>query len=58
MQIVVELPDDIDQHAEPGREALEALAMRGYQSEKLTHHQSAQLLGLTQFEFDRFLKDR
>lgn len=58
MQITVELPDDIARHPEPGREALEALAIEGYRSEKLTHHQAAQLLGLTRFEFDGFLKDR
>ncbi len=58
MQITVELPDDIARHPAPGREALEALAIEGYRSEKLTHHQAAQLLGLTRFEFDGFLKDR
>lgn len=58
MQITVELPDDIALHPEAGREALEALAIEGYRSEKLTHHQAAQLLGLTRFEFDGFLKDR
>ncbi len=58
MQITVELPDDIARHPDPGREALEALAIEGYRSEKLTHHQAAQLLGLTRFEFDGFLKDR
>ena len=58
MQITVELPDDITQHADPGREALERLAIEGYRSEKLTHHQAAQLLGMTRFEFDAFLKDR
>jgi predicted HTH domain antitoxin len=58
MQITVELPDDIAGHPDPGREALEALAIEGYRSEKLTHHQAARLLGLTRFEFDGFLKDR
>ncbi len=58
MQITVELPDDIARHPDPGREALEALAIEGYRSEKLTHYQAAQLLGLTRFEFDGFLKDR
>ena len=58
MQITVELPDDIARHPDPGREALEALAIEGYRSEKLTHHQAARLLGLTRFEFDGFLKDR
>ena len=58
MQITVELPDDIAGHPDPGREALEALAIEGYRSEKLTHHQAAQLLGLTRFAFDGFLKAR
>ncbi|MGI8989968.1 MAG: UPF0175 family protein [Bryobacteraceae bacterium] len=58
MQITVELPDDIARHPDPGRAALEALAIEGYRSEKLTHHQAAQLLGLTRFEFDGFLNDR
>lgn len=58
MQITVELADDIARHPDPGREALEALAIEGYRSEKLTHHQAAQLLGLTRFEFDSFLNDR
>jgi predicted HTH domain antitoxin len=57
MQITVELPDDITRRPDPGREALEALAIEGYRSEKLTHHQAAQLLGLTRFEFDGFLKN-
>lgn len=58
MDIRVELPDDIAQHADPGREALEALAIEGYRSEKLTHYQASQLLGMTRFEFDGFLKAR
>lgn len=58
MQITIELPDDIARHPDPGREALEALAIEGYRTEKLTHHQAARLLGLTRFEFDGFLKDR
>src|SRR5437762_2240864 len=58
MQITVELPDDIAQHAEPGREALERLAIEGYRSGALTHHQASQLLGLSRFEFDDFLIER
>jgi predicted HTH domain antitoxin len=58
MQITVELPDDIARHPDPGREALEALAIEGYRSEKLTHHQAARLLGMTHFEFDGFLQER
>ncbi len=55
MQITVELPDDIAQHPDAGREALERLAIDGYRSGALTHHQAAQLLGLSRFEFDDFL---
>jgi predicted HTH domain antitoxin len=58
MQITVELPNDLLQHPDPGREALEALAIEGYKTEALTHHQAAQLLGMDRFEFDGFLKDR
>jgi predicted HTH domain antitoxin len=57
-QITVELPDDIAQHADPGREALERLAVEGYRSGALTHHQAGQLLGLSRFEFDDFLIER
>jgi predicted HTH domain antitoxin len=58
MQITVELPDDITRHHDPGREALEALAVEGYRSGPLTHHQASQLLGMSRFEFDKFLTDR
>jgi hypothetical protein len=46
MQITVELPDDIAQHSDPARVALEALATEGYRSGAFTHHQACQLLGL------------
>ena len=55
MQITVKLPDDLTQHADPAREALEALAIAGYRSGALTHYQASQLLGLSRFEFDDFL---
>ncbi len=58
MQITVELPDDIAQHSDPGREELEALAIEGYGLEKLSHFQAAQMLGLTRLQFDGFLKGR
>ncbi len=58
MQITVELPDDIAQHPDPGREALEALVIAGYRSGELTHYQASQLLGLDRFEFDGFLNER
>jgi predicted HTH domain antitoxin len=58
MEIVVQLPDDLDQHPNPGREALEALVIQGYRAGSLSHYQASQLLGLTRFQFDGFLKDR
>ena len=58
MKITVELPDDVAKHPGAGREALEALAIEGYRSAAFTHYQASQLLGLSRFEFDRFLKDR
>jgi predicted HTH domain antitoxin len=58
MQITIELPNDMTQHANPGREALEMLAIEGYRSAALTHYQASRLLGMTRFEFDGFLKAR
>jgi predicted HTH domain antitoxin len=58
MQITVQLPDDLASHPNPGREALEALAIEGYRDGILSHFQASQLLGLSRFEFDGFLKDR
>ena len=55
MQITVDLPDDIAQQSEPGRAALEALAIKGYRTGTLTHYQASRLLGMTRFEFDGFL---
>jgi hypothetical protein len=37
---------------------LEALAIEGYRSGKLTHYQASRLLRMSRFEFDGFLKDR
>ncbi len=59
MQITVELPNDVTQHPDPAREVLEAVALAGYRSGKLTHYQASRLLGLnSRFEFDAFLKTR
>ncbi len=58
MEITVHLPDDLAQHANPGREALEALVIEGYRSSTLSHYQASQLLDMTRFEFDGFLKER
>ncbi|HEV2990449.1 MAG TPA: UPF0175 family protein [Candidatus Angelobacter sp.] len=58
MEITVHLPDDLAQHANPGREALEALVIEGYRRSILSHHQASQILDMTRFEFDGFLKER
>lgn len=58
MEITVKLPDDLIQHADPGREALEALVIEGYRSGALSHYQAGQLLGMSRLEFDGFLKRR
>ncbi len=58
MQVTVELPDDLAQHADPAREALEAFAIAGYRSGALTPYQTRQLLGFeTRHQFDGFLKE-
>jgi predicted HTH domain antitoxin len=58
MEITVHLPDDFTKLPEPGRIALESLAIEGYKTGVLGHYQASQLLGLTRIEFDAFLKDR
>ena len=59
MQVTVELPNDLAQHADPAREALEAFAVAGYRSGALTPYQTRQLLGFqTRYEFEGFLKAR
>jgi len=55
MQIIVELPEDIARHPDPGREALEALAIEGYRSGKLTQFEVGQLLGLSRIQTEDFL---
>ena len=57
MQIILELPDDLAQHPNPAREALEALAIEGYRSGAFSSYQTRLLLGFeTREEFDGFLK--
>ena len=58
MEITVKLPDDVAQHPDPGREALEALVIEGYRSGALSHYQASQMLGMSRFDFDGFLKER
>jgi predicted HTH domain antitoxin len=58
MQITVQLPDDVAEHPNAGREALEAMVIEGYRTGALSHHQASQILGLWRFDFDRLLKER
>lgn len=58
MRITVQLPDDLTQHPDPAREALEAFVIEGYRAGALSHHQASRLLGLSRFEFEGFLKER
>ncbi|HEY3159012.1 MAG TPA: hypothetical protein VGJ78_08645 [Vicinamibacterales bacterium] len=50
MKITVELPDDVAQRPDPGRQALEALAIEGYRSGALTHYEASRLLQLSRLE--------
>jgi hypothetical protein len=45
MQITVQLPSDLAQHPNPGRDALEALAIEGYRSGALSVCQTRLMLG-------------
>jgi hypothetical protein len=62
VQVHLDVPEDIAQQfaAEPGgiiRAALEALAIEGVRSGKLTVHQARQMLGISsRYEMDGFLK--
>ena len=55
MEITVDLPDDVAQHPDPGREALEALAIEGYRVRKLTQLQVGKILGLSRIQTEDFL---
>ena len=41
-----------------GREALEYLALEGYRAGTLSLCQAGEILGMSYFQFDAFLKDR
>jgi hypothetical protein len=59
MQITVQLPDDLAEHENPGREALEALVAEGYRNGVLSRKQVRSMLGLeTGYELDSFFKRR
>ncbi len=55
MKITVELPDDVTQHSEPGREILEAFAIEAFRSRDLSQFQVGQLLGLSRIQTENFL---
>jgi len=62
MQVYLDVPEDVARQfaAEPGgitRAALEALAIEGVRSGKLTVHQARQMLDIpSRYEMDGFLK--
>jgi hypothetical protein len=62
MQVHLDVPEDVARQfaAEPGgitRAAMEALALEGVRSGKLTEHQARQILGISsRYEMDGFLK--
>lgn len=58
MKITVDLPDDVTQRPDPGREALEVLATEAYRSGALTHFEASQLLRMSRLEFEAVLKRR
>lgn len=64
MQVHLDVPEDVAQRfaGEPGgvtRAALEALAIEGIRSGKLTMHQARQMLGIaSRYDMDGFLKAR
>jgi predicted HTH domain antitoxin len=57
VEITVDLPNELAQRPDPAREALEALAIAGYRTGKLTAYQASSLLGFTsRFQLEAFLK--
>jgi predicted HTH domain antitoxin len=53
--VMLELPDDVAHHANPGREILEAFAVEAYRSRELTQFQIGRLLGLSRIQAEDFL---
>lgn len=63
MQVTIEIPDDVaaqlkQPSASISREVLEAFAVEGYRTEKLSRGQVSELLGLNFWETEEFLKQR
>jgi hypothetical protein len=63
MQITLDIPDDLAAALapfgqDPGRAALEALALEAYRERRLTGYQLRTLLGIpSRYELDSFLKE-
>ena len=59
MEVVLQLPDEIAQHlagdANITRSALEAIALEGFRSRRLSIWEVAQLLGLTRMQAQDFV---
>ena len=63
MQVTIEIPDDVAEQLKQNtgsisREMLEAFAVEGYRTEKLSRGQVSELLGLNFWETEQFLKQR
>lgn len=58
MTLTVELPNDLAQHEDPAREALEALAVEAYRTGTMTRGEAAGLLKMGRLAFDGLLKKR
>jgi predicted HTH domain antitoxin len=56
MTITVQLPNDLAQHDDPAREALEAIAVEAYRTDALTRPEAARLVGLGRIAFEDVLK--
>ena len=60
MQITLELPDEIAQQLAQGRDlsraALAGLVAESCREHRLSDHQAAQILGLSRYELDGFLR--
>lgn len=57
METIVHLSTDLAPESFLGREAQEYLAIEGYRAGTLSHFQASDLLGMSGFQFDGFLKD-
>lgn len=58
MKVTVRVSSNLVPDTNPGREAIEFLAIEGYRAGTHSHHQASLILGLSRFQFDAFLKDR